>query len=160
MNKVYALTILYLGKEIEPDVANAIAEVMMRFGTVISKDNITVIYKDSESIANAILAKESEFVELKKNNARAAENEKIVAAISYVGKMFREDLEIAKSSKNYAPFIVHVIQCAVDDFTLQKSIDIIVDSKISSALLKQYGLTDNAVLAIKSIKANNYARRT
>lgn len=150
MNKVAALTFLYIGGEITEGQAKAIMELMEHLGIVASRENITVIYKDGEAIADAIIATECK--ELNLASKSAAENESIVAAISHVGKMFKEDLAIAKSSKNYAPFIVHVIQSATDDYTLQRSIDIIASSKISSALLKQYGLTDKAVSAIKSIK--------
>lgn len=149
MNKVAALTFLYVGKEITEEQVTAIVEHMEFLGIVASIENVTVIYKDGKAIADAIIATECK--ELKTKD-EPKQNEEIVAAISHVGKMFKEDLAIAKGSKNYAPFIVHVIQSATNDYTLQRSIDIIASSKIPSTLLKKYGLTDNAVLAIKSIK--------
>lgn len=150
MSKVAALTFLYIGEEITEGQVKAIIELMEHLGVVASRENVTVIYKDGEAIADAIIATECK--ELNTASKNAAENESIVAAISHVGKMFKEDLAIAKTSKNYAPFIVHVIQSATDDYTLQRSIDIIASSKIPPTLLKQYGLTDKAVSAIKSIK--------
>lgn len=149
MNKVAALTFLYMGKEITEGQAKAIIELMEHLGIVASEENVTVIYKDGEAIADAIIATECKELRTKDE---PKQNEEIVAAISHVGKMFKEDLAIAKSSKNYAPFIVHVIQSATDNYTLQRSIDIIANSRIPSTLLKKYGLTDNAILAIKSIK--------
>lgn len=150
MSKVAALTFLYVGKEITEEQVTAIVEHMEFLGIVASIENVTVIYKDEKAIADAIIATERK--ELETASKSATENESIVAAISHVGKMFKEDLAIAKSSKNYAPFIVHVIQSTANDYTLQRSIDIIASSKIPSTLLRQYGLTDKAVSAIKSIK--------
>lgn len=59
MNKVCALVILYNGREIETDDATLIAKQLESLGIIVdSHRDLTMIYKDADAIAKAIIAQE------------------------------------------------------------------------------------------------------
>lgn len=59
MNKVCALVILYNGREMEADDADMIAKQLESLGIIVdSHRDLTMIYKDADAIAKAIIAQE------------------------------------------------------------------------------------------------------
>ena len=160
MNRICALVILYNGNELTEDAALNIARQMAYSGTVKSPNEVTIVYKDAETVANALLAAETHDDHLGgrvisingiKINDSNEDQEKITAAVSFIGNMFEKELIEAKKTHNYAKFAVGLISAMTLNPTLKKSMEIITTCSgvISKELQRRFNFTENTVEAIK-----------
>ena len=124
MNKICCLTVLYNGRELPETTAGMIAALLMNSGVISNTDQCTIIYKDSEAIANAVLAAEQvSSISIPLNNDSSSQ-EKIVAAVAHIGKYFAEDISKCKKTRDYTPFALHLIVECDRDHTIHKSVEV------------------------------------
>ena len=157
MNKICCLTVLYNGRELPETTAGMIAALLMNSGVISNTDQCTIIYKDSEAIAHAVLAAEQvSSISIPLNNDSSSQ-EKIVAAVAHIGKYFAEDISKCKKTRDYAPFALHLIVECDRDHTIHKSVEILATESgvISKDIAKKYGFTEKIVEVIKSVYYNH-----
>lgn len=157
MSKICCLTVLYNGKELPDTTAGMIAALLVNSGVISDTDQCTIIYKDSEAIANAILAAEkASSISIPLNNDSSSQ-EKIVAAVAHIGKYFAEDISKCKKTRDYTPFALHLIVECDRDHTIHKSVEILATESgvISKDIAKKYGFTEKIVEVIKSVYYNH-----
>jgi hypothetical protein len=157
MNKICCLTVLYNGKELPDAVAAMIAACLVDMKVITDVDQCTIVYKDSESIANAILATEkASSISIPLGND-ASSQEKIVAAVAHIGKYFAEDISKCKKTRDYTPFALHLIVECDRDQTIHKSVEILATESgvISKDIARKYGFTEKIIEVIKSVYYNH-----
>jgi hypothetical protein len=157
MNKICCLTVLYNGKELPDAAAAMIAACLVDMKVITDVDQCTIVYKDSESIANAILATEkASSISIPLGND-ASSQEKIVAAVAHIGKYFAEDISKCKKTRDYAPFALHLIVECDRDQTIHKSVEILATESgvISKDIARKYGFTEKIIEVIKSVYYNH-----
>ena len=157
MNKICCLTVLYNGRELPETTAGMIAALLMNNGVISDTDQCTIVYKDSEAIANAVLAAErGSSISIPLNNDSSSQ-EKIVAAVAHIGKYFAEDISKCKKTRDYTPFALHLIVECDRDRTIHKSVEILATESgvISKDIAKKYGFTEKIVEVIKSVYYNH-----
>ena len=157
MSKICCLTVLYNGRELPEAIANMIAILLANHGVISDTDQCTIVYKDSEAIANAILAAEkASSISIPLSND-ASSQEKIVAAVAHIGKYFAEDISICKKTRDYSSFVLHLMTECNRDETTRKSVEILAteDGLISRDIAKKYGFTEKVVHTIKSVYYNH-----
>lgn len=153
MNKICCLTILYNGKELPETVASRIAILLADHDVISDTDQCTIVYKDSEAIADAILAAERA---IPLGNDTSSQ-EKIVAAVAHIGKYFAEDISKCKKTRDYTPFALHLIVECDRDQTIHKSVEILATENglISRDIARKYGFTEKVIEVIKSVHYNH-----
>lgn len=157
MNKICCLTVLYNGRELPETTAGMIAALLMNSGVISNTDQCTIVYKDSEAIANAVLAAEkASSISIPLGND-ASSQEKIVAAVAHIGKYFAEDISKCKKTRDYTPFALHLLVECDRDQTIHKSVEILAteDGLISRDIARKYGFTEKIVEVIKSVYYNH-----
>lgn len=162
MNKICCLTVLYNGKECGDNgsdiVAINIASMLVRLGVINDADQCTIIYKDSEAIADAVLAAEkAPKISIHSSVDDSSSQEKIVAAVAHIGKYFAEDISKCKKTRDYTPFALHLIVECDRDQTIHKSVEILATESgvISKDIARKYGFTEKIVEVIKSVYYNH-----
>ena len=157
MNKICCLTVLYNGRELTQDAHDALVLTLIGNGIITNTDDVTIVYKDSEAIANAVLAAEQvSSISIPLNNDSSSQ-EKIVAAVAHIGKYFAEDISKCKKTRDYTPFALHLIVECDRDQTIHKSVEILATESgvISKDIAKKYGFTEKIVEVIKSVYYNH-----
>ena len=157
MNKICCLTVLYNGRELPETTAGMIAALLMNSGIISNTDQCTIVYKDSEAIADAVLAAErGSSISIPLNNDSSSQ-EKIVAAVAHIGKYFAEDISKCKKTRDYTPLALHLIVECDRDQTIHKSVEILATESgvISKDIAKKYGFTEKIVEVIKSVYYNH-----
>lgn len=157
MSKICCLTVLYNGKELPDTAAAMIASILMNSGVISNTDQCTIIYKDSEAIADAILAAEkASGISIPLNNDGSSQ-EKIVAAVAHIGKYFAEDISKCKKTRDYTPFALHLLVECDRDQTIHKSVEILATENglISRDIARKYGFTEKIIEVIKSVYYNH-----
>ena len=157
MNKICCLTVLYNGKELPDTAADMIAALLMNSGVISNTDQCTIVYKDSEAIANAVLAAErGSSISIPLNNDSSSQ-EKIVAAVAHIGKYFAEDISKCKKTRDYTPFALHLIVECDRDQNIHRSVEILATESgvISKDIAKKYGFTEKIAEVIKSVYYNH-----
>ena len=160
MNRICALVILYNGNELTEESAACIAAQMAHCGVVKDTNEVTIVYKDAETIADGLLAAETSDNHLGgriisingiKFDKPSDDQERITAAVSFIGNMFEKELIEAKKTHNYAKFAVGLISAMTLNPTLKKSMEIITTCTgvISKELQKRFNFTESTVEAIK-----------
>ena len=152
MNRISAFVIVCNGPKPSEAIVNAITAFLEEHGF-----NGTVTLRDSEGIADALLAAEHKekglTINLTTKDADIAAKEALTAAISYVGNMFKSEIESSKESRDYSVFTLALMYTMPHDATLQKSMQIIFANReeIPNQLLKQFGMTPKAADIICSV---------
>ena len=157
MSKICCLTVLYNGKELPDAAAAMIAACLQDMQVITDVNQCTIVYKDSEAIANAILAAEKDSsISIHLGND-ASSQEKIVAAVAHIGKYFAEDISKCKKTRDYAPFALHLIVECDRDQTIHKSVEILATESgvISKDIARKYGFTEKIIEVIKSVYYNH-----
>jgi hypothetical protein len=157
MNKICCLTVLYNGKELPDAAAAMIAACLVDMKVITDVDQCTIVYKDSEAIANAILAAEKDSsISIPLGND-ASSQEKIVAAVAHIGKYFAEDISKCKKTRDYTPFALHLLVECDRDQTIHKSVEILATENglISRDVARKYGFTEKIIEVIKSVYYNH-----
>lgn len=157
MNKIVAMTVLYNGQELSEVAASTIAAALVEMGIISDTDQCTIVYKDSEAIANAILAAEN-LTKVKVSHINnISSQERIVAAVAHIGKLFQEEIARCKKTRDYTPLALRLIVEADRDENVRKSIEILSteDGIIAKDLAHKYGFTDKIVNVIKSVYYNH-----
>lgn len=157
MSKICSLTVLYNGKELPDAAAAMIAACLVDMKVITDVNQCTIVYKDSEAIANAILAAENlPKVEVSHINDVSSQ-ERIVAAVAHIGKYFAEDISKCKKTRDYTPFALHLIVECDRDQTIHKSVEILATESgvISKDIARKYGFTEKIVEVIKSVYYNH-----
>ena len=157
MSKICCLTVLYNGKELPDAAAAMIAACLQDMQVITDVNQCTIVYKDSESIANAILAAENlPKVEVSHINDISSQ-ERIVAAVAHIGKYFAEDISKCKKTRDYTPFTLHLIVECDRDQTIHKSVEILATESgvISKDIARKYGFTKKIIEVIKSVYYNH-----
>jgi hypothetical protein len=148
---------LYNGKELPDAAAAMIAACLVDMKVITDVDQCTIVYKDSESIANAILAAEkASSISIPLGND-ASSQEKIVAAVAHIGKYFAEDISKCKKTRDYTPFALHLLVECDRDQTIHKSVEILATENglISRDIARKYGFTEKIIEVIKSVYYNH-----
>ena len=157
MSKICCLTVLYNGKELPDAAAAMIAACLQDMQVITDVNQCTIVYKDSEAIANAILAAENlPKVEVSHINDISSQ-ERIVAAVAHIGKYFAEDISKCKKTRDYTPFALHLIVECDRDQTIHKSVEILATESgvISKDIARKYGFTEKIIEVIKSVYYNH-----
>lgn len=157
MSKICCLTVLYNGKELPDAAAAMIAACLVDMKVITDVNQCTIVYKDSEAIANAILAAEKDSsISIPLGND-ASSQEKIVAAVAHIGKYFAEDISKCKKTRDYTPFALHLLVECDRDQTIHKSVEILATESgvISKDIARKYGFTEKIVEVIKSVYYNH-----
>ena len=157
MSKICCLTVLYNGKELPDAAAAMIAACLQDMQVITDVNQCTIVYKDSEAIANAILAAENlPKVEVSHINDISSQ-ERIVAAVAHIGKYFAEDISKCKKTRDYTPFALHLIVECNRDQTIHKSVEILATESgvISKDIARKYGFTEKIIEVIKSVYYNH-----
>jgi hypothetical protein len=157
MSKICSLTVLYNGKELPDAAAAMIAACLVDMQVITDVNQCTIVYKDSEAIANAILAAENlPKVEVSHINDVSSQ-ERIVAAVAHIGKYFAEDISKCKKTRDYTPFALHLIVECDRDQTIHKSVEILATESgvISKDIARKYGFTEKIIEVIKSVYYNH-----
>ena len=157
MSKICCLTVLYNGKELPDAAAAMIAACLQDMQVITDVNQCTIVYKDSEAIANAILAAENlPKVEVSHINDVSSQ-ERIVAAVAHIGKYFAEDISKCKKTRDYTPFALHLIVECDRDQTIHKSVEILATESgvISKDIARKYGFTEKIIEVIKSVYYNH-----
>lgn len=157
MSKICSLTVLYNGKELPDAAAAMIAACLVDMKVITDVNQCTIVYKDSEAIANAILAAEKDSsISIPLGND-ASSQEKIVAAVAHIGKYFAEDISKCKKTRDYTPFALHLLVECDRDQTIHKSVEILATESgvISKDIARKYGFTEKIVEVIKSVYYNH-----
>ena len=158
MSKICCLTVLYNGQELPEAAASIIAATLMDMGIISDTDQCTIVYKDAESIADAVLAKEkASRVSIHTTTVNTNSQERIVAAVAHIGKLFQEEIARCKKTRDYTPLALRLIVEADRDENVRKSIEILSteDGIIAKDLAHKYGFTDKIVNVIKSVYYNH-----
>jgi hypothetical protein len=149
---------LYNGQELPEAAASIIAATLMDMGIISDTDQCTIVYKDAESIADAVLAKEkASHVSIRTAAVSTNAQERIVAAVAHIGKLFQEEISRCKRTRDYTPLALRLIVEADRDENVRKSIEILSteDGIISKDLAHKYGFTDKIINVIKSVYYNH-----
>lgn len=157
MSKICCLTVLYNGKELPDAAAAMIAACLVDMKVITDVNQCTIVYKDSEAIADAVLAAEkASSISIPLNND-ASSQEKIVAAVAHIGKYFAEDISKCKKTRDYTPFALHLLVECDRDQTIHKSVEILATESgvISKDIARKYGFTEKIVEVIKSVYYNH-----
>lgn len=156
MSKICCLTVLYNGRELPDAAAAMIAACLQDMQVITDVNQCTIVYKDSEAIADAVLAAER-VSKCKKIRDDAYSQEKIVAAVAHIGKYFAEDISRCKKTRDYAPFALHLIVECDRDQTIHKSVEILATESgvISKDIARKYGFTEKIIEVIKSVYYNH-----
>ena len=158
MSKICCLTVLYNGREL-PDAAAAIIAACLQDMQVITDVNqCTIVYKDSEAIADAVLAAEkAPKISIHSSVDDSSSQEKIVAAVAHIGKYFAEDISKCKKTRDYTPFALHLLVECDRDQTIHKSVEILATESgvISKDIARKYGFTEKIIEVIKSVYYNH-----
>jgi hypothetical protein len=157
MSKICSLTVLYNGKELPDAAAAMIAACLVDMQVITDVNQCTIVYKDSEAIANAILAAENlPKVEVSHINDVSSQ-ERIVAAVAHIGKYFAEDISKCKKTRDYTPFALHLLVECDRDQTIHKSVEILATESgvISKDIARKYGFTEKIIEVIKSVYYNH-----
>ena len=158
MSKICSLTVLYNGKELPDAAAAMIAACLVDMKVITDVNQCTIVYKDSEAIANAILAAEKiPSIHVHASVEDSSSQEKIVAAVAHIGKYFAEDISKCKKTRDYTPLALHLIVECDRDQTIHKSVEILATESgvISKDIAKKYGFTEKIVEVIKSVYYNH-----
>ena len=157
MSKICCLTVLYNGRELTQAAHDALVLTLIGNGIVTNTDDVTIVYKDAESISDAILAAEKIPSIHVHASVDASSQEKIVAAVAYIGKHFAEDISICKKTRDYSSFVLHLMTECNRDETTRKSVEILATESgvISKDIAKKYGFTEKVVHTIKSVYYNH-----
>ena len=157
MNKICCLTVLYNGKELPDTTASMIVALLVQRGVISNTDQCTIVYKDSEAIADAVSAAERvSSISIPLNND-ASLQEKIIAAVAHIGKYFAEDISKCKKTRDYTPFALHLIVECDRDQNIHRSVEILATESgvISKDIAKKYGFTEKIAEVIKSVYYNH-----
>lgn len=157
MSKICSLTVLYNGKELPDAAAATIAACLVDMKVITDINQCTIVYKDSEAIANAILAAEN-LPKMKVSHINdISSQERIVAAVAHIGKYFAEDISRCKKTRDYAPFALHLIVECDRDQTIHKSVEILAteDGVIPRDIAKKYSITEKIIEVVKSVYYNH-----
>ena len=158
MNKICCLTVLYNGKELPDAAAAMIAACLVDMNVITDVNQCTIVYKDSEAIADAVLAAEkAPKISIHSSVDDSSSQEKIVAAVAHIGKHFAEDISICKKTRDYSSFVLHLMTECNRDETTRKSVEILATESgvISKDIAKKYGFTEKVVHTIKSVYYNH-----
>lgn len=157
MSKICSLTVLYNGKELPDAAAAMIAACLVDMKVITDVNQCTIVYKDSEAIANAILAAENlSKVKVSHINDTSSQ-ERIVAAVAHIGRYFAEDISRCKKTRDYTPLALRlIVECGRDE-TIRKSIEILAteDGVIPRDIAKKYGITEKIIEVVKSVYYNH-----
>ena len=158
MNKICCLTVLYNGRELTQAAHDALVLTLIGNGIITNTDDVTIVYKDAESISDAILAAEKiPSVHVHASVEDSSSQERIVAAVAHIGKHFSEDISICKKTRDYSSFVLHLMTECNRDETTRRSVEILATESgvISKDIAKKYGFTEKVVHTIKSVYYNH-----
>ena len=158
MSKICCLTVLYNGRELTQAAHDALVLTLIGNGIISNTDDVTIVYKDAESISDAILAAEKiPSIHVHASVEDSSSQERIVAAVAHIGKYFAEDISKCKKTRDYTPFALHLIVECDRDQTIHKSVKILAteDGLISRDIARKYGFTEKVVEVIKSVYYNH-----
>ena len=158
MSKICSLTVLYNGRELTQAAHDALVLTLIGNGIIANTDDVTIVYKDAESISDAILAAEKiPSIHVHASVEDSSSQEKIVAAVAHIGKYFAEDISKCKKTRDYTPFALHLIVECDRDQTIHKSVEILATESgvISKDIARKYGFTEKIIEVIKSVYYNH-----
>jgi uncharacterized protein (DUF111 family) len=151
-----ALIILWSGDKISDYQVGKIMEQLVLSG-IAEQQNITVVYKDEDSIANALLREATVTGVVVTDQKEPSVTEAIKNAVIYIGKRF--EVSLASTNADLTSFTIELVR-AVNaakatgyEPELLNAIEILSTStgKIPGKLVEQYHFTKQAIAIIKKV---------
>ena len=156
MNKVCAMIVLYNGTELTTPVAKELIATMYRNGLIDDADAVTIHFYDPEKVAE-IMLKESSSSKKRKPTGISLE-EKLAAAIGFIGTSCKDTLKYAKDTGNYALFEIELRHMYVSNTDIQKSVDLLATETfvLKRTMAEKYNFSAKILDIIKTIYRNHH----
>lgn len=148
-----ALIITWIGEPASDGVVQAIAEVLVNNVTI--PELLTIVKKDEDAIATALLKSSEESATVTSTDAKTS-------AIIYIGKRFESTL--CSTGGDYIPFAMALLKAIADakrqhteeGVALVNAIKIVVEMDRMPKIANMYHITKGAIEVIKQVYHNTW----